>query len=109
MTSLLHIVAGLAQATLLDVHPPGNLFDTADATDEVVEHGAEHIAEGAAEDGEDRIHAGGGKQGAHHHFGTEGDESACEEGCHCHPEVAVFYEKLIERIQVKVESLEFRV
>ena len=77
------------------MHPSGNLLDAANAPDEVVEHGAEHIADGAAGDGEHGIHASGGKQGAHDHFGTEGDESASQEGGHGHSPVAVFDEKLI--------------
>lgn len=95
-TFLLHIITRLAQATFLDVHPFGNLLDTADASEEVVEHRPEHVADGAADDGEQRIHPCGGEQSTHHRLRTEGDEGACQERRHRHSEIAVFDEKLIE-------------
>ena len=64
-TTLLHIVTGGAQTTFLDVHPVGNLFNAADTSNKIVEQGTQHVSDGAAENGEDGIHACGGQQRAH--------------------------------------------
>ena len=98
-TFILDIVAGFAQTAFLDVHPTGNLLDAADTSDEVIEHGSQYIADGAADNGEEWIHSCSGEQGAHDHFGTEGDKGASKERCHRRTYIAVFYEKLIERVQ----------
>ena len=98
-TSLLDVVAGLAQTTFLDVHPMGNLLYAADAPDEVVKHGTKHVADGACDNGKEGVHASGDKEGSHHGFGAEGNKGAGKEGGHSHAEIAVLYEKLIEGIQ----------